>query len=41
MAIKARQQAQPNATQHVVDLIKNCNSSLFMSPTIQTNPKAD
>jgi UDP-N-acetylglucosamine--N-acetylmuramyl-(pentapeptide) pyrophosphoryl-undecaprenol N-acetylglucosamine transferase len=22
MAVKARQQAQPNATQHVVDLIK-------------------
>ena len=34
MAVKARQQAQPNATQHVVDLIKNCNIEFIMSPSI-------
>ena len=34
MAVKARQQAQPDATQHVVDLIKNCNIEFIMSPSI-------
>ena len=36
MAVKARQHAQPNATQHVVDLIKNV-IGFTMSPTTAAN----